>query len=180
MARRGEGNGLLFTADSTYLVRGGKVARAVPEGNPLIPFVSSRYTQPVAVTLRELARNKYDMAAVRSDTWNGRPVIIVGARTADDLTAPQFWVDAERLIVLRMLLPVGEGDAAKTEDIRFDKYVPLSGGWLATEIEVRVGDAVVQREEYADYRADVALSPDLFDVLKWTSAPHWAAVPARP
>lgn len=175
-----EGNGMLFTADSTYVLRAGKVARVVPEGNPLIPFVSALYTQPVARTIEEVSRGKYDMGALRAGTWEGRPVIVVGARTEADSTSPQFWVDAEKLIVLRMLLPAGQGASAKTEDVRFDKYVPLAGGWLATQIEVLVGGITVQKEEYTDYRADVKLSPDFFDPAKWTTAPHWVGAAARP
>jgi hypothetical protein len=29
-------------------------------------------------------------------------------------------------------------------------------------------------EEYAEIRTNVASSPELFDVPKWTTAPHWA------
>jgi len=33
------GNGVLYTADSLYVVRGGQVTRTVPSGNPFLPFV---------------------------------------------------------------------------------------------------------------------------------------------
>ncbi|HEU4642524.1 MAG TPA: hypothetical protein VFS44_08725 [Gemmatimonadaceae bacterium] len=179
----GEGNGILFTRDSVYRVRGGKVARATADANPLLPFVTTLYLQPVPRTLADLAHDRYDMSAVRADTFEGRPVYVVGAHGASDRTSPQFWVDAEQLVLRRMLLPPPgktPADSTQMEDIRMENYVPAAGGLLATEVQVILNGAVIQREVYTNWRVDAPLPAELFDAGKWMEAPHWVAARVTP
>jgi len=58
--------------------------------------------------------------------------------------------------------------------------VRARGGWLATRCEFLVSGKTVQLETYSDWRADVELSPALFDPATWASAPHWAHGAGRP
>ena len=64
-----KGNGALYTADSLYVVRGGKVTRTIASGNPFLPFVAGVYDQPVETTLRQLAPYHFDLSRIRTDTW---------------------------------------------------------------------------------------------------------------
>ncbi|HVT40794.1 MAG TPA: hypothetical protein VHE78_17275, partial [Gemmatimonadaceae bacterium] len=50
----GEGNGVLTTADSTYVVRQGRVTRMAARGSVFLPLIEGVYTQPVARTLMQL------------------------------------------------------------------------------------------------------------------------------
>jgi hypothetical protein len=164
------GNGVLYTADSGWVVRGGKLT-AARGGNEFLPLIEGVYMQPVERTLRELETTKIDMHRVTRGRWRDRAVWIVGAATPSDTTAPQFWVDAERNVVVRMILAPSP---TAVMDIRLDNYVPLAGGWLATKIEMFVGGVPRQFEEYSEWKANVDLSPALFDVATWMTAPHWA------
>ena len=74
-----KGNGALYTADSLYVVRSGKITRTVASGNPFLPFVAGVYDQPMERTLRQLAPYHFDLSQLRADTWQGRPVYVVGA-----------------------------------------------------------------------------------------------------
>lgn len=165
------GNGVLYTADSTWIVRGGKVTATRPQGNEFLPLIEGVYLQPVDRTLRELAGTGVDFAKVGAARWENRPVWIVGASSSADSTSPQFWVDAERNVVVRMILVPAPNTPVM--DIHLDKYVPLSGGWLATRIEMYVAGKPRQFEEYSDWRAGQELPTTLFDVQHWTDAPHW-------
>ncbi|HEU6450903.1 MAG TPA: hypothetical protein VFT57_05735 [Gemmatimonadaceae bacterium] len=171
-----EGNGVIYTADSVYVVRSGKVQRTEAEGNPFLPFVIGVYTQPLERTLAQLEPLGIDMSRVRSDSWQGRPVWVVGAAAASDTSSAQFWIDADRLILLRMVLvPSGEaGLRAGPLDIHLDEYVETGGGWLATKVVMYSGGVARQTEEYSDWRTGVELSPDFFVVEKWGEVPHWA------
>jgi hypothetical protein len=164
------GNGVLYTADSGWVVRAGKLTSS-RGGNEFLPLIEGVYMQPVERTLRELKTTNIDMQRVTSGRWRDRAVWIVGASTPADTTLPQFWVDAERNVVVRMILTASP---TAVMDIRLDNYVPLAGGWLATKIEMFIGGAPRQFEEYSDWKANVDLSPALFDVATWTTAPHWA------
>jgi hypothetical protein len=170
------GNGVLYTADSLWVVRAGHLAVARPGGNALLPLIEGVYLQPVARTAAQLAPTGVDLRrAVLTGRWNARPVWIAGAASLADTTSPQFWVDVERRAVVRAILV--PAPSAPLMDIRLDSLVPLAGGWLATRCEFYVAGALSQREEYHDWAADVDLAPGLFDLATWTTAPHWAPRP---
>lgn len=168
-----KGNGVLYTADSLYVVRAGKVTRTLGSGNPFLPFVVGVYDQPVQTTLRQLAPYHFELSRVRADTWQGRPVYVVGATSRDDLESPQFWIDRDRLIAVRFLVKLSPAPDAKADDIRLESYVPVGGGWLATHVAVMEGNVVRQAEDYRDWQGDVALRSDFFVAEKWSEAPHW-------
>lgn len=169
-----KGNGALYTADSLYVVRGGKVTRTLGSGNPFLPFVAGVYDQPMSTTLQQLAPYHFDLSRIRTDTWQGQPVFVVGATSADDLESPQFWVDRDRLVAVRFLVKLSPAPDAKPNDIRLEKYVPVGGGWLATHVAIMEGGVVRQAEDYADWHGDVALPNDFFVAEKWSEVPHWA------
>lgn len=164
------GNGVLFTADSTYRIRRGQLARADARPNPFLPFVAAPYTQAPAVTLAQIAREGYDTTRIRSAEWRGRPAYVVGGAEGDSL-APQFWVDRDRLVVVRLLPPAQNGQRL---DIHLDGWKQYGASWISTEIDIRAEGRSVQREVYEDVAVDVELDPALFDPARWTSARHWA------
>ena len=165
------GNGLLFTADSTWVVRDGKLSATRPSGNEFLPLIEGVYVQPVATTVQQVQAMHVDLAKVRADRFAGRPVWIVGA-AAGDTTSPQFWVDTERNVLLRMLIAGPPGQPPM--DVVLDGYERAGRGWLATKIRMTIGGTPRQTEEYSGWRTDVALDPALFSPTTWTTATHWA------
>lgn len=160
------GNGVLYTADSTWVVRGGKVTATRPQGNEFLPLIEGVYMQPVDRTLHELSGTGIDFSKIGAARWEDRPAWIVGASSAADSTSPQFWVDVERNVVVRMILVPAPNTPVM--DIHLAKYVPLEGGWLATKIEMYVAGKPRQFEEYSDWRAGMALPDSLFDAGRWS------------
>ena len=171
------GNGVLYTSDSMYVIRSGKVVRSKfsgAAGNPFIPFVEGVYTQPLQRTLAQLAPLHFDMSRVRTDQLDGRPVFVVGARDSADVDSPQFWIDRERLVAVRILVPLLPNGKSKSQDLRLEKYVPVGGGWLATRVRILDGGEAIQTEEYSDWKANLPLPPEFFRAESWTATPHWA------
>ncbi len=167
------GNGVVYTADSLYVVRGGKITRTVAAGNPFLPFVEGLYAQPLETTLRQIQPYKFDLSKLYTTTWQGRPTYVAGAASASDTTSPQFWIDKERLIIVRMLVPLNPAAPTDLADIRLDDYKPVAGGWLAVRVEIMHGGQVIQKEEYSDWRGNVALPAEFFVAAKWSDVPHW-------
>ena len=168
-----KGNGALYTADSLYIVRGGKITRTVAEGNPFLPFVAGVYDQPLETTLRQLAPYKFDLSRIRADSWEGRPVYVVGAASPSDFDSPQFWVERDRLIAVRFLVKLSPAPDARPNDIRLESYLPVGRSWLATRVLIMEGGVVRQAEDYADWKGDVWLPNDLFVAERWSAVPHW-------
>jgi hypothetical protein len=166
------GNGVLFSADSTFRMTGGKLATSRAGGNEFLPLIEGVYLQPVDETVRELAPTGVDMSRVTSGTWRARRVWIVGAATAADTSSPQIWIDAERNVVVRMILQ--PAPTTPPMDVHLDGYVAVGQGWLATQIEMFVAGARRQAEQYADWKVEVALDSALFSPATWTTARHWA------
>ena len=164
-----KGNGALFTADSTFLLRDGKLARTTAVGNPFLPLIMGVYLQPAAETLRQIALFGFDATRSGTARWEGRPVTIVGAATADDSTSAQFWIDDARQILVRVRGAVrGTGGA----DIHVGGYQRVGEAWLATRVTI-ASATQTQVEEYSDWKAGVPLAEALFDLAQWTTAAHW-------
>jgi hypothetical protein len=167
------GNGIIFTADSSFRVRGGQLQSAAASGNEFLPLIEGVYVQPVAQTVKELGQMKVDLSRVRTGTWDGKPVWVVGAASASDTTSPQFWVDTEHKLLRRMVLSAGNGQPPL--DVHLAGYERVGkGAWLATKIEMFQNGVRRQAEEYSGWKVDVPVDPALFDVSKWATAMHWA------
>ena len=167
------GNGVLYTADSVWRVRGGKLVSASSGGNEFLPLIEGVYFNPVAQTVHELDSTKIDMSRVFEGRYMNRRVWIIGASSASDTTSPQVWVDVDRNVAVRAILSLAPN--VPVLDIHLDGYVPIESAWLATKIAMTQGGVPRQTEEYRDWKVNVDPPPALFDVATWTTAPHWAA-----
>lgn len=167
------GQGMLYTPESTYVVRGGALARAIPSGNPFLPLIMGVYLQPVAQTAREVGAFGIDVSKATVGSWEGRRVDIVGASSTSDTTSAQFWVDDLNLVVRVLGSLRGMGNA----DVRIGGYERVGPAWLGTRVSI-IQSGRTQVEEYSDWKAGATVSPELFDLTKWTTAPHWA--PKKP
>ena len=167
-----EGNGVLYTHDSTYQMAAGSLKQSAKGGNPLIPLLFDVYAVPVDQTLADIRTTlKIDLSKVSQSIWDGRPVYIIGAAAGDE-HAPQVWIDTERLIVLRQIFVVGDTSLSYI-DSQFKQYRPIGQSWIAPECSFYLNGTLLQKEEYTDIKADVPLSASLFDPAQWKTAPHW-------
>ncbi len=166
------GNASISTWDSTWVIRGDTLAAVRASGNPFLPLIEGAYLQPAERTARDVGPWGIDLSKVRSATWNGRRAWVVGTTTEGDSTSAQFWVEIERLVVVRMVLA---GPAGRPPlDVRLDNFEKVGKGWLATRVEMLQGGQRRQLEEYHDWKGDVAIDPLLFDAKSGGKARHWA------
>ena len=165
------GNGILFANDQIYTFKDGKLANSRALIHPLVLLAFDVYFLPVDQTAAKLKQLKFDLSILREDTWQGRPVYVVGAK-AGDLHSPQFWIDQQRLYFVRMLRPTGK-DGALTSETQFNKYERLGGGWIAPEVIFMIDGKTTTTEAYSEMRANVNLDDGLFDPVKWTTSKQW-------
>ncbi len=168
-----DGNGILFTNSQIYVFKNGKVDANRPYVHPLMVLGFDVYglpTSDVIEKLKGLKELNFDLSIFREDTWQGRPVYVVGAKQGD-LHSSQFWIDQKNLYFVRMIRPGGK-DGAQTQETQFNKYQRLGGGWMSPEVIFMVDGKVVTTEEYSELRADVPLPDKLFDPQSFATV-HW-------
>lgn len=165
-----DGNGILFTNNRIYSFKDGKIDSNRPFVHPLMVLGFDIYKLPPEKVLEVLKGLKFDLSVLREDTWQGRPVYVVGAKQGD-LHSPQFWIDKMELYFVRMLRPAGK-DGTQTQETQFNKYQRLSGGWMAPEVIFKVDDQIRTTEQYSEMRANPSLDNKLFEPQYWTSV-HW-------
>jgi hypothetical protein len=161
---------ILFRNDSVYQFDQGRLKDSKPMVHPLMVLGFDVYGAPLQETIRKLKDLKYDLSKLHQTTWNGRPTYVVGAAPGDTLS-PQFWIDAERLYFVRSLEP-SKKDPRVINDTRFEKYIPLAGGWVETLVLFLSQGEQKVKEEYLNPKANVKLDPAIFDPSTWR-APGW-------
>ena len=164
------GTGALYRNDSAYVLDRGRVIDRRRDLNPLLVLGFDVYRQPVNKTMAQLRTENINLAVLRTDKLAGRDMYVVGAGPSDS-TSNQFWIDAERLLFVRLIQT--NPQTKRTTDTRFENYVKHGGGWVAEQVRVLVGGRMVFREEYSKVRANVDIDPEMFVPEKWASAKHW-------
>ena len=163
-------NGVMYRNDSVYSVQDGRIVAKQKGRNPLMILGFDVYGQPASKTMAQLREEGFNVSVLRTDTLYGKRMYVVGAGPTDSISN-QFWVEADRLLFVRMIQtnPANK----RTQDVRFEKYVKHADGWVAEDVRVLVGGRMVFHEEYSSVRVNVALDENLFIPEKWSTAPHW-------
>lgn len=164
-----KGEGIMFADGMQHSFKDGKLARSSPLVHPLMVLGFDVYLQPVEKTVSQLKELKIDLTVLREDTWQDRPVYVVGAK-AGDLRSAQFWIDKKNLYFVKMIQPAGKNQD-HVQETQFNKYQQVKGGgWVSPEVVFLVDGKKSFMEEYSDIQTDVALGANLFDTGKWMTA----------
>lgn len=164
-----KGNGIIFADNKLFSFRDGKLALSRPFIHPLLVLGFDVYMQPVETTLDQLKDMKIDMSIVHQEKWQGKTVYVVGAKQGD-LTVPQFWIDKDDLLFVRLFELAGK-DKKSIHETQFNKYQKAKGGgWVSAEVQFFVDGKRATTEEYTNIQTDKTLSPDLWESDKWMSA----------
>jgi len=163
-------DGYLMVDGTLTILKAGKEAGTRPLVNMLLVLGFDVYGQSADKTAEVVRAEGYDLKKVHEETWEGRPVYVVGADKGDR-NAKQFWVDKDRLLFLKLYEPTQQ-DSKKFQEIRFEDYREMSGGWVAARVEVYADDKKVFSEDYSDIQTNVKLDPGTFDPKQFTST-HW-------
>jgi hypothetical protein len=165
-----DGNGYLMVDGMSTIFKEGKETGARSLVNMLLVLGFDVYRQPPEATIKVAKSEGYDLKKVHEEKWEGQPVYVVGAEQGD-LKSKQFWVDKTRLLFVRLFEPT-QGDASKFQDVRFEDYRQLAGGWVAARVEVYVDGKKVFSEEYSDIQIGSKLEPAMFDPKQFNTI-HW-------
>ena len=121
------------------------------------------YAQGIDSTIRWLDSSNVRFGLHRLDEWNGRKVWVVGAEAGDTLS-DQFWVDADRWHVVRVIqrLPTGA-----REDIRFDAWTTVRDVPVPRRIVTWRDGRVAMRRDLGNFIPNLAVPERVFDLARW-------------
>jgi hypothetical protein len=165
-----DNNGYLMVDGTLTILQKGQVTGTRPLVNMLLVLGFDVYGQQPETTVKVVKGEGYDLSKIHEETWEGHPVYVVGAEKGD-LKSKQFWVDKNRLLFMRIFEPRRE-DASKFQDIRFEDYREMAGGWVAARVEVHVDEKTVFSEDYSDIQPNAKLPAGAFDPKQFSST-HW-------
>src|SRR5205807_4384636 len=90
---------------------------------------------------------------------------VVGAPLGDS-TSAQFWVDADRWRLLRIIQREASAPD-EISDIRFTRFIDLLDVPVPTVVEVYRNGRLVERREMSDLTANRPLPARAFDLTRW-------------
>jgi hypothetical protein len=172
------GNAVIYANDTIYQFQQRRLISRQPGNNPLQVLGFDVYHLPPSRTLELLSSLGYDLEAMHRTSHEGRDYYVVGAREGD-LKRKQFWVDADALLLWRVMEPWLATDTVNVREIRFQDYKQHGGGWVAEEVDFLKNGTRYFFEKYRDVRIDVDVDPALFDPRQFTTAKHWYKEPPR-
>lgn len=167
------GSGMVFRNDSLFMIQENTVAGSGPTMHPLLILGFDVYGQPVEQTIAKLDTIGFNMDAMHSTTWQDRDVWVVGTDETGDTTAPQFWIDKERMVFVRMTQRVGP-ELAHLQEVRFDGYEPLGDGWIAPEVRFYLDSTLTMVELYDSIQTGVSFADGFFNPHQYGRTSHWA------
>jgi hypothetical protein len=159
-----DGNAMILNDGQMYTFKQGTRVDSRPIVSIAMLLGFDVYRQSPDITLAQLKHEGIDTAKVHEDTWEGKPVYVVGADRGD-LESSQFWIDKERLLLVRYIAPA-KNQQAVSSDIRLLDYRILPRGAIAARIDVYQKNKLVMSEEYSDIETDMPLDAAWFDPSK--------------
>jgi hypothetical protein len=123
------------------------------------------FAQGIDSTVRWLDIARVRVGLTRRDEFGGRDVWVVGAREGDS-TSAQFWVDADRWHIVRVIQrdPVSPSDIV---DVRFSEFTEVLDIPVPTRIQQYRNGKLEEEQRISEVAANPAVSSRSFDVSRW-------------
>ena len=159
-------NGILFRDGMQYGFANGAIVQEMERVHELLVLGFDVYHQSPDITATQLAGAGYDLQKFYEDEWQGRSVYVVGVSEPDS-TSPQFWVDKEHLYFVRNITV---GRMNTIQEIQFNKYERLGGGWIAPEVIFYANGFRGLLEEYSQIVIPDSVNAAIFETETFVTA----------
>ncbi len=162
-------SGLLILNNRVTTFDNGKRTDSRRSLQAILTLTSDVYAIPPEITLRRLDSLKLDLSYIHSDKLDKKRVWVVGAKNENDSTSNQMWIDADRLLLVRLIQTAKVGERSITTDTHVGGYKEIDGFPVAHEfMSLRDGKPYF-KEQYENVRVNEALPANVFDASKWGS-----------
>lgn len=155
-------DGVLFSNFMVHSFEQGKEPRSAQRVHDLLLVGLDVYFYDPAKTIKILDSLGYCTSKIHEDIFEGRKVYVVGADKGD-LETKQFWIDAERLYMHRIIYD----QKGKINDVIFSDYTKMESYWMSKTIIFKTNGKLGLIERYYDIKFPETLPSDWFDAKKF-------------
>jgi len=155
-------NGRLYRDFTVHSFHEGQAPQQSPRVHELLLVGLDIYFLKPERTVKILDSLGYNLSKIREDDFGGRRVYVVGADKGDE-RGRQFWIDAERLYMHRIVYTQKE----KTNDVVFGDYTKIDGNWIAKTIIFKTDGKLSLIEKYYDIKFPKTVNADWFKPEKF-------------
>src|SRR5687767_8554401 len=127
---------------------------------PILTLTADVYAIPAEVTLRRLDSLRIDLDKFRTDRLDRERVYVIGADEGD-LQSNQVWIDADKLVLVRLIQSEKRGERTVVTDTRVRDYKEIEGFPVAHEfMSLRDGKPYF-KEEYENVKVNEPIPPGI-------------------
>jgi len=155
-------DGVLFSNFMVHSFEQGKDPRSAQRAHDLLLVGLDVYFYDPEKTIKILDSLGYCTSKIHEDVFEGRKVYVVGADKGD-LESKQFWIDAERLYMHRIIYD----QKGKINDVVFGDYINMDGYWMSKTIIFKTNGKLGLIERYYDIKFPKVINQDWFDPKKF-------------
>jgi hypothetical protein len=162
-------SGLLILNNRVTTFDNGKRVDTRRSIQAILTLTADVYAIPSSITARRLDSLQIDLGKFREDRLDKKRVYVIGA-DSDDLESSQVWIDADKLLLVRLIQREKRGERSIVTDTHVGEYKVVDGFPVAHEfVSTRDGKPYF-KEEYEDVHVNEPIPPAMFDPTKWVSA----------
>jgi hypothetical protein len=165
------GNGMLVRPESTYFFSNGRQTQVTVGWNEMLLLTHDVYLQSPEITISILRSLGYQMSRLHSSGFLGKSAWVVGATSSQDSSSKQFWVERDRMVLVRVREKRGE---MQFSDIHLGDFIPAGNGWIAKQTYQMQNGVPRLHQQIAGVKTDMPLDPGLFDPKQWSTVKHWS------
>jgi hypothetical protein len=155
-------DGVIFAVNKVYSIKDGLAKEPRTFIHDLILVGFDAYFLKPEITSHLLDSIGYNLKEFHEDVFEGRKVYVVGAQPGDE-KIPQFWIDAERLYLHRIIYKKREN----VTDCVFGDYEKVDGNWVAKKVTFKNNGQLQMVEKYYDLKFPKELNSDIFNPAKF-------------
>jgi hypothetical protein len=162
-------SGLLIVNNRVTTFDNGKRVDTRHAIQPILMLTADVYAIPPSITARRLDSLAIDLAKFREDKLDRKRVYVIGG-DKDDLESSQVWIDADKLVLVRLIQRDKRGGKTIVTDTHVNDYRDIDGFPVAHEfVSLRDGKPYF-KEEYENVRVNEPIPAAMFDPTKWSSS----------
>jgi hypothetical protein len=153
-----DGNAIIYKKDSSFLFKNSKLVQKGLRTEDMPFLLGGMYFIPFDSIKPKMIKEGFDVTKAHTSIWQGKKAFVIGSDN-DDEKINQLWIDAEKLIVIRLLKYLPN---MKQEAIMND-HQKLGKAWSETTVLFYINDKLYQKEKYYNCKINTAVDMNIFD-----------------